>query len=54
MYTLCGTFVNQSNSSLCEVKKEVKNILYEGNQDIRYSKYTLYKVFAIQGLVVVF
>ena len=36
------------------LKKEVKNILYEGNQDIRYSKYTLYKVFAIQGLGVYF
>ena len=32
------------------LKKEVKNILYEGNEDIRYSKYTLYKVFVIQGL----
>ena len=32
------------------LKKAVKNIIYEGNQDICYPKYTLYKVFAIQGL----
>ena len=32
------------------LKKEVRNILYEGIQDIRYSKYTLYKAFAMQGL----
>ena len=50
IYTLCGAFVNQGIVLYVRLKKEVKNILYEGNEDIRYSKYTLYKVFVIQGL----